>query len=228
MTGTFLVAIDGPVAAGKTTVGRSLASRIAALFFDTGVLYRAVAHQVLARGVDPEDRQTVADLITSMDVDLQESGGETRLNVNGNDISDELRSPEIDRTLPLISANPDVRQALLGLQRDIVRGRRAVVVGRDIGTVVLPEADLKIYLDAARNVRATRRYEEMRERGVEIDWDTVHRDLLARDERDSSRKHAPLIKAADAVAIDASTRDVPDVVDVIVGLVGDRGGLCGS
>jgi len=226
MTSPFVIAIDGPVAAGKTTVGRMLASRIDALFFDTGVLYRTVAHQVLALGINADDRRAVANLTASMDVDLQDEGGETRLVVNGCDISEELRTPEIDRTLPSVSANPGVRQALLGLQREIVRGRRAVVVGRDIGTVVLPDADLKIYLDAARDVRATRRYEEMLERGVEIDWDTVYRDLLARDERDSSRKHAPLTKADDAVAIDASSRDAPEVVDVIAELVGDRGGLC--
>lgn len=226
MTKPFAVAIDGPVAAGKTTVGRMLASRISALFFDTGLLYRAVAHQVLARGIDPEDRAAVAELTSSMNVDLNESGGETRLIIEGQDISNDLRSPEIDRTLPSVSANPEVRRALLSLQRDIVRGRRAVVVGRDIGTVVLSDADLKIYLAARRDVRATRRYEEMRERGVEIDWDTVYQDLLARDERDSSRKHAPLMKADDAVAVDASTRDVPEVVEVIANLVGDRGGLC--
>jgi len=228
MTRPFVIAIDGPVAAGKTTVGRMLASRIDALFFDTGVLYRAVAHQVLAHGIDVEDRRAVGDLTASMDVELQDECGETRLVVNGRDISEELRTLEIDRALPSISANPDVRRALLSLQRDIVRGRRAVVVGRDIGTVVLPDAELKIYLDAARDVRAKRRYEEIRERGVEIDWDTVYRDLLARDERDSSRKHAPLTKADDAVVIDASTRDVPEVIDVIAGLVGDRGGLCHS
>ncbi|CAN5484807.1 (d)CMP kinase [soil metagenome] len=225
MRAQFTVAIDGPVAAGKTTVGRHLASRITALFFDTGMLYRAVAHAVLNHQIPPDAEDEVARIAESISIDLQQSGEDARVIVDGCDITDELRSPEIDRVLPSISANPDVRRHLLEVQRDIARGRRSVVVGRDIGTVVLPDADLKIYLDAEPDIRATRRYDELRERGVEISWKTVRRDLVARDGRDTSREHAPLTKAADAVTVDASNRSVSEVIDAIVELVVERGGL---
>lgn len=225
MSRQFTVAIDGPVAAGKTTVGRQLASRISALFFDTGVLYRAVAHAVLDHQVSPDADDEVARIAESISIDLEPSGEDARVIVDGSDITDALRSPEIDRALPSISANPGVRRHLLEVQRDIARGRRAVVVGRDIGTVVLPDAELKIYLDAEADVRATRRHDEMREHGVEISWDTVRRDLVARDGRDTSREHAPLTKATDAVTVDASERNVSEVIDAIVKLVAERGGL---
>lgn len=221
----FTVAIDGPVAAGKTTIGRQLASRINALFFDTGVLYRAVAHAVLNHRVAPDAEDEVARIAQTIAIDLQPAGDDARVIVDGCDITDDLRSPEIDRALPSVSANPAVRRHLLDVQRDIARGRRAVVVGRDIGTVVLPDAELKIYLDAEADVRATRRHDELRERGVEISWDTVRRDLVARDGRDTSREHAPLTKATDAVAVDASDRGVSEVIETILDLVAERGGL---
>ncbi|MEZ4520144.1 MAG: (d)CMP kinase [Thermomicrobiales bacterium] len=222
----FTVAIDGPVAAGKSTIGRLLAQRISALFFDTGILYRAVAHSVLEQGVDPDDDKRVADVASRFHAELREAGGESRLIVSDRDITDELRSPAIDRALPAVSANPAVREHLLDTQRKIVRGRRAIVVGRDIGTVIFPDADLKVYLDADPEIRATRRYEELRDRGIEIDRETVYRDLLARDERDRGRALAPLQVAEDAVIVDASNRDVEAVIELIVELIAERGGRC--
>ena len=226
MTAAFTVAIDGPVAAGKTTIGRMLAQATGALFFDTGIVYRAVAHRALARAVDPRDDAAVSGLAASIKIELRDEQGDTRLLADGADISDELRSPEIDRALPPISANPGVRRALLDCQRSAIAGRSAVVVGRDIGTVILPEADLKIYLDAAPQVRAQRRYDELRARGVEIDPGIVLRDLLARDERDSSRAHAPLQQAPDAVVINATDMTAEAVVAVILERVAARQRKC--
>lgn len=226
MSETFTVAIDGPVAAGKTTIGRLLAARMGALFFDTGIVYRAVAHQTLDRNVDPSDDGAVATIAEELDIELKYVDGDTRLVANGTDISDVLRTPEIDRALPPISANPKVRSALLECQRSAIAGRSAVVVGRDIGTVILPDADLKIFLDADMPVRAQRRHQELQERGIDIDYQTVLRDLIARDQRDAERDHAPLAIADDALVVDASEKTIDEVVSEILELVSDRKSAC--
>ena len=226
MSRAFAVAIDGPVAAGKTTIGRLLAEETGALFFDTGLVYRAVAHQTLERGIDPEDAEAVATLAASLDIELENVNGDTRLLADGDDITDALRSPAVDRALPPISANPCVRSALLACQREIVEGRSAIVVGRDIGTIILPNADLKIYLDAATEVRAQRRYDELRERGVDIAQETVLRDLRARDARDTTRDHAPLERAPGAVVVEATDKSIDEVVAEILGLIGVRRAEC--
>lgn len=226
MSECFAVAIDGPVAAGKTTVGRLLARELSALFFDTGIVYRAAAHQTLAQGVDPEDADAVAAIAEQLDLQLLNTANGTRLIVDGRDITDELRSPEVDRALPPISANPRVREALLECQRSAVDGLTAVVVGRDIGTVILPDADLKIYLDSGAEVRAHRRHQELRDRGVDISWETVYRDLQARDARDTSRDHAPLEIADGAIVVDATDKGVDEVVQELLGLVRERQKHC--
>ena len=211
------VAIDGPVAAGKTTVGRMLAGRIGALFVDTGVVYRAVALQTLAKGICPTDAAAVTSIAEAMDLRIQDRHGESRVILNGDDVTGDLRTPEIDRALPPISANPGVREALLEVQRRMVMDQRAVVVGRDIGTVILPDADLKVYLDADARVRATRRHREMLDRGVEITFDDVFQDLEARDLLDTSRSHAPLERARGAVIVNASQQSIEDVLNEIMG-----------
>lgn len=218
--GTFVIAIDGPVAAGKTTVGRLIAEKLDALFFDTGVLYRAIAQQVVQRGLDPEDREGVGALAESIDVELRypsrSPGRASDVLVNGVDVTDQLRSPEVDRALPGVSANPRVREHLLGQQRQIASGKRVVVVGRDIGTVVLPNAEFKYFIEAAPEVRAERRYKELVERGVDVTYEEVRRDLEARDRRDMERAQAPLRKADGAVAIDATTRTAAEIADRVV------------
>jgi cytidylate kinase len=218
--GNFVIAIDGPVAAGKTTVGKLIADKLDALFFDTGVLYRAVAQQVVERGLDPEDRDAVGELAEGIDVELRYPphvpGRAADVLVNGQDVTDELRSPAVDRALPGVSANPRVRQHLLGQQRQIASGRRIVVVGRDIATVVLPDAEYKYFIEAAPEVRAARRYKELLERGVDVTYEEVRRDLEARDRRDMERETAPLRKADGAIAIDATTRSAAEIADRVV------------
>ncbi len=226
MSRAYAIAIDGPVAAGKTTVGRLLAESLGALFFDSGVVYRASALQALRSAVDPNDDAKVADTVAAMDLQLENTASGTRLLVDGVDVTDELRTPEVDRALPPISANQRVRRELLGIQRSAVAGHSAVVVGRDIGTVILPDADLKIYLDSASDERARRRYEELRGRGVEISHETVYRDLLERDRRDISREAAPLQIADGAVVVDATGKSVDEVVEQILKVVQERRIVC--
>ena len=219
MTSSLSIAIDGPVAAGKTTIGRELARRIDALFVDTGVVYRAVAYLAVKGSVCPEDAAAVQSMARTLDLELVDRDGESKVVVDGEDVTDDLRTPEIDRALPPIAANPGVREALLDVQRRMVRDRRAVVVGRDTGTVILPDADLKVYLDADVQIRATRRHLELLARGVEITFDDVLRDLEARDHQDLTRSHAPLQRAVDAVIVDASEQSVDEVLCEIQGYV---------
>lgn len=228
MKDRIAIAIDGPVAAGKTTIGRMLAQRLDALMFDSGIVYRAVALETLRRGVDPHDTATIAKIAETLDLNLADGNGETRVLLSGQRVTDELRTPEVDRTLPPIAANPEVRRALLPVQRRIAANGPIVVVGRDIGTVILPDADLKIYLDADPDVRALRRYEELSSRGVDASLDGVLRDLQVRDERDLTRSHAPLEIASDAVTIDATDLTAEQVVERIVSLVGDLSLGCES
>jgi CMP/dCMP kinase len=228
MTSTFSVAIDGPVAAGKSTIGRRVADELSAIFFDSGIVYRAVAVEVLQRGVRPDDVLAVARIAESINIELERSGGETHLIANGVDVTDMLRTPEVDRALPPIAANTRVRSALLDCQRSAVEGRNAVVVGRDIGTVILPDAALKIYLDADTSTRASRRFEELRDRGIDITLETVYRDLLARDEKDLSRDQAPLRVADGAIVVNASEKSIEEVVNEILSLASERKSICGS
>ena len=214
------VAIDGPVAAGKTTVGDLVARKLGAVAFDTGILYRAVAHAVVRDGLDPADADVVAGLATNLDVKIQpaskDDGRSQDVLVDGEDVTWGLRTPEVDRVLPPVSANPGVREALLETQRQIGRSGRVVMIGRDIGTVILPDADFKFFIDAPMPERARRRHQELVERGVEISYEDVLRDLEARDRVDSSRTVAPLKPAHDAVRIDTNGRTAEDVAEIIV------------
>jgi cytidylate kinase len=214
------VAIDGPVAAGKTTVGGLVARRLGAIAFDTGMLYRAVAHEVVRRGADPNDRDAVAAIAKAIDVKLRppsiDDGRLADVLVDGRDVTGALRSPEIDRALPPVAANPAVREALLAPQRRIATSGRVVTIGRDIGTVVVPDAEFKFYLDAPADIRAQRRYAEMKERGEAVGEDDVRRDLQARDARDMSRADAPLRRAEDAVYLDSTNLSANEVADAII------------
>ncbi len=224
----FVVAIDGPVAAGKTTVGKLLSKRIDALFFDTGVLYRALAMRVLKAGVNPEDRTAVASITCRMNVSLRypasRSDRAADVYLDGRDVTDCLRSPEIDRTLPGVSANPDVRKSLLKMQRDIAHGKRVVVVGRDIGSVIFPDAAFKYFIEATPEVRARRRYLELRERGEAVSYEDVLRDLETRDERDLSRSDAPLLIADGAVVLDATQNSAEEIADRIAAEIAGKNG----
>ncbi|MDZ7844066.1 MAG: (d)CMP kinase [Anaerolineales bacterium] len=218
-----IVAIDGPAASGKSTVGSKLARRWGYLYFDTGLMYRAVTWYVLEEGISPEDEKRVTSAAEEIRIDVQppsrDDGRDYDVLVDGEDITWEIRTPRVDSNVSVVAAYPGVRQALTGQQRRIGMRGEVVMVGRDIGTVVLPEADLKIYLDASVVERALRRYRQRRDRGEEIELDQITRVMKMRDEIDSSREVAPLRAAEDAVIINSDELTVEQVLDRIESIV---------
>jgi cytidylate kinase len=203
-----IIALDGPAASGKTTVGRMLAARLGYLFFDTGVMYRAVALAAYQSGVDPADEAAVSELAEQISIDVLPSadkdGRTSSVRLDDDDVSWAIREPVVDASVSKVSAYARVRAAMVAQQRRIGLRGKVVMVGRDVGTVVLPEADLKIYLDATLEERARRRYIELQSRGGSLTLDEVQAGLSRRDEVDSNRDLSPLRPAQDAIIIDTT------------------------
>lgn len=222
MTKFSIIAIDGPAASGKSTLGLRLAQEFGYLFFDTGVMYRAVTWLVLQRGVDVNDEAAVTDLAEQIPIDVQPAskpdGRQCDVIIEGQDITWETRRPEVEASVSQVSAYAGVRKALSLQQRRIGLRGRVVMVGRDIGTVVLPEADLKVYLDASAEERARRRYLEILARGGQADYDEILAKVIARDRIDSTRAVAPLRPAEDAVILDSDKMDADQVFEYVRGM----------
>ena len=210
-----IIAIDGPAASGKSTIGKRLADELGYLFFDTGVMYRAVTWIALQRGVDVRDEAAVTRLAEETPIDVapasQSDGRACDVIVEGQDITWETRRPEVDANVSVVSAYAGVRREMSQQQRRIGRRGRVVMVGRDIGTVVLPEANLKIYLDASAEERARRRFDEIRARGEEADYEEILSKVRERDRIDSTRAVAPLRPAEDAVILDTDRLSADEV-----------------
>jgi cytidylate kinase len=223
-----IIAVDGPSASGKSTVGRLLAHRLGYLYFDTGVMYRAVAYVALNRGISPAEESAITALARRVVVEVLPptvpDGRNVTVLADGADITWNIRSREVEQAVSPVSAYAGVREALRLSQRHVGLAGRVVMVGRDIGTVVLPEADLKIYLDASLRVRAERRHLERRARGENSSFEDVAADMKRRDEIDSSREHAPLAAAPDAVVIDTTRLTIEEVVDRVLQLIEIRRG----
>ncbi len=217
------IAIDGPAASGKSTVANRIAEKIGYLYFDTGVMYRAVTWMALQRDSSVEDEAAVTGLAESIPIDVQppsvEDGRDYDVLAEGEDITWEIRLPEVDANVSVVSAYPGVRAALTVQQRRIGLQGQVVMVGRDIGTVVLPDAELKIYLDASAEERARRRYEERIERGENADFEAILENMRRRDKIDSTREVAPLRAAEDAVVIDTDNLTIEEVVADIESLI---------
>ncbi|HEY6073095.1 MAG TPA: (d)CMP kinase [Anaerolineales bacterium] len=202
-----IIAIDGPAASGKSTLGLRLARHLGYLFFDTGIMYRAVTWLALELGRDMKDEAAITALAKEADIDIlppsRDDGRACDVTINGRDITWEVRSKGVDRNVSIVAAYPGVRHALLGQQRRVGRKGHVVMVGRDIATVVLPEADLKVYLDATAEERARRRYDEILARGGSADYNEILAMVLERDRVDSTRSEAPLRIAQDALVLDS-------------------------
>ena len=220
------IAIDGPAASGKSTIGGLLAKALGYLYFDTGVMYRAVTWAALQRGIPIEDEAAVTALAENLTIEVlrptADDGRQYTVLADGEDVTWDIRREEVNQAVSPVSAYAGVRAALSAQQRRIARQGRIVMVGRDIGTVVLPDADLKIYLDASVEERAARRCQEMRERGLEADYESVLASLRRRDKIDSSRALAPLRPAEDAVIIDTTPLDVLQVLRRVLDLVNEQ------
>jgi cytidylate kinase len=214
----LLITIDGPAGAGKTTVSRALADRLGYRYIDTGALYRAVALAAKTRGINPENDAELKGLCAELELAfvLAETG--LRLFLNGEDITDHIRTVEITMLASAISARPVVREYLLDLQRNLGKEKAAVFEGRDMGTVVFPDADLKFFLDATTRTRALRRYDEVKSQSTQT-LEEVDLDIQRRDRNDSTRELAPLKPAQDAIVIDSTDLSVAEVVELMVSYI---------
>jgi len=221
------IAIDGPAASGKSTVGDALSRRLGYLYIDTGAMYRAVTWAALQRGLPIDHEAAIARLAEELKIDIAppevDDGRQYTVLADGIDVTWAIRTPEVDANVSAVSAYPGVRQAMVRQQRRLAAAGRVLMVGRDIGTVVLPDADLKIYLDASIAERARRRWRELQARGQDIAYEAVLTSMRRRDEIDSHRKLAPLRPAEDAVVLDTTDMGVEAVLDHIERLIEEQG-----
>ncbi len=227
MTRPSVIAIDGAAASGKSTIGNRLARRLGYTYFDTGVMYRAVTWAALRGGISIEDEAGVTELAESLLIEVtpptQDDGRQYTVYADGQDATWAIREPAVEEFVSAVSAYPGVRRALTKQQRRIAASGRMVMVGRDIGTVVLPDADLKLYIQASVEERARRRYQECQTRGENVTYEEVLTSMRRRDQIDSQRTHAPLRPADNAVIINTDRLDIEEVMDRIELLLQDLG-----
>lgn len=224
MTQTYhSVAIDGPAGAGKSTVARAAAKALGFVYVDTGAIYRTVGYHMDFLGIGPRDTDGVSRLIGDANIQIEyDAAGGQHMILNGSDVTEELRTPEMSKIASAISGQKVVRDYLLEMQRDVARNHSVVMDGRDIGTVVLPHADVKIFLTASPEIRARRRFEELSAKGEKTTYEQVLEDQRKRDEQDAGRKIAPLKQAKDAILLDTSGFTPEQSVEAVVRLVREK------
>jgi CMP/dCMP kinase len=224
----LIIAIDGPSGVGKSTLSKRLARELGYVNLDTGAMYRAVALAAQRRSIDPRDGAGLAELCRELRIDfLRDPQGE-RVLLNGEDVSEAIRTPQVSLLTSRVSACLEVRQALVALQRQLGEAGGVVLEGRDIGTVVFPRAEVKFFLLASAEERGRRRFEELRGKGVEVDLQQTIREVEERDAADSAREHAPLLQAADAIAIDTTHLSIEQVLAEMLRLVREKRGAQGG
>lgn len=209
---TFIIAIDGPAGSGKSSAARLLAKKLGYIYLDTGALYRAVAWKALNERTDLQDPKAVKALCADLKLILKPSGDTMKVYLGGQDITAEIRTPEVSHAASAVAALAAVRERLLGVQQEIGDRGGVVVEGRDIGTVVFPKADLKFFLEASPDVRMMRRYQELKEQGLAVDLEATRKELDQRDRKDAGREIAPMRPAEDAIRIDTSALPLDEVV----------------
>ncbi len=214
----YNVAIDGPAGAGKSTIAKQVAKEKGYIYVDTGAMYRGLAIHFLNKGILPEDKLSVAEAVKDADVEIGYEGGVQQIYLNGENITARLREEAVGNMASLTSSVPEVREKLLQLQKKLAREQDVIMDGRDIGTCVLPDADVKVFLTASVETRAMRRYGELKEKGLSCDLKEIEKDIRERDERDSTREIAPLKRAEDAVLIDSSDMTIDEVAAAITAL----------
>ncbi|MBE7023886.1 MAG: (d)CMP kinase [Ruminococcaceae bacterium] len=220
---TFKIAIDGPAGAGKSTIAKKAAAQMDFVYIDTGAMYRAIGLAAVRQGLRPDsDISGIVDMLPDVNIDLAYGENGQEIFLNGENVSTEIRLPEISVAASDVSKIPEVRAKLLELQRSIAEKTDVIMDGRDIGTVVLPDAQLKIFLTASVEERARRRFEELKEKGIECDFEEVKRDMEYRDKNDSEREIAPLRPAEDSVVLDTTGNTLEQSVELILGLIKER------
>ncbi len=213
---TLKIAIDGPAGSGKTTTARLVAKRLGILPVDTGAMYRAVAYECLRHGIDVKDKKAVENIMADIEIDQRLINDEIHTYLNGEDVSKEIRTPEVSNVVSIVSSYRKVREKLVEIQRKIAETRDVVIEGRDIGTVVLKDADVKVFMKANLEERAKRRFKELKEQGVNVTFEEVLNDLKKRDEMDSKRELAPLKIPEGAIVIDTTNKTIEEQVEEII------------
>lgn len=215
---SFNIAIDGPAGAGKSTIAREIAARLGYIYVDTGAMYRAMALFMLREQVDPADTAKISSTCGKADITIRYENGEQVVLLNGENVNGLIRTEAVGNMASASSVNPDVRKKLVELQKKLAASSDVVMDGRDIGTCVLPQADVKIYLTASTTVRAKRRYDELAAKGETCDFKQIEEDIKERDHRDMTRELSPLKQAEDAVLLDSSDMTVEEVIEKILSL----------
>lgn len=210
------IAIDGPAGAGKSSVARAAALKLGFIYVDTGALYRSIGVNALKHNVATDDKDAVIALLPDIKLELKYVDGAQRVILNDEDVSEAIRMPEASMAASNVSAIPEVRTFLLDLQRDMAKNNNVIMDGRDIGTVILPDADYKFFLTASAEVRADRRFRELKEKGLDVDYKQLLDEIIQRDYNDSHRATAPLKQADDAILIDSSSMTLEESIDAIV------------
>lgn len=219
------IAIDGPAGAGKSTIARRAAKQIGFVYVDTGALYRAIGLFMLEHSIETTDALSVCPLLEDVEISLSFQNGEQRVILCGEDVSDKIRTAEVSMAASNVSAIPQVRKFLFALQKNIAKTNNVIMDGRDIGTVVLPDAQVKIFLTASPEERAKRRYEEMTQKGQKADYDAVLSDLRTRDYNDSHRAVAPLVPAENALIVDTTGNTLEQSIEQLVRIIKEKLGL---
>ena len=214
----YNIAIDGPAGAGKSTIAKLVAKEKGYIYVDTGAMYRVLAIHFLKKGIQPDEKEKIIDACKDAEVSIGYEDGAQQIYLNGENITSMLREEAVGNMASISSAVPEVRAKLLDLQRNLAKEKDVVMDGRDIGTHVLPNADVKIYLTASVECRANRRFKELTEKGIACNYDEIAQDIQERDTRDMNREIAPLKKADDAVLVDSSDMTIEEVVKAITGL----------
>lgn len=212
----YKIAIDGPAGAGKSTIAKKIAGQLGFIYVDTGAMYRAMALYLLNKGIDPKDSQAVSSSCVDADITIRYENSEQVVYLNGENVNGLIRTEQVGNMASLTSANPDVRKKLVQLQQKLAADADVVMDGRDIGTCVLPDAEVKVFLTAGSRVRAERRYKELTKKGEKCDIDVIEKDIIERDHQDMTREISPLVAADDAVLVDSSYMTIEEVADTII------------
>lgn len=216
---SFNIAIDGPAGAGKSTIAKKIAKKLGYIYVDTGAMYRAMALYLLREKITPADTEAIDIKCREADISIGYENGEQIVYLNGENVNGLIRTEEVGNMASASSPNPNVRRKLVELQQKLAASKDVVMDGRDIGTCVLPDAQVKVYLTADSRVRAERRYRELTDKGVTCDLDTIEKDIIERDHQDMTREISPLMQAEDATLVDSSGMTIDEVVEAVISLV---------
>lgn len=216
---SYNIAIDGPAGAGKSTIAKMIAKRLGYIYVDTGAMYRAMALYLFREKIDPSETELINEKCEEADISIGYENGEQIVYLNGENVNGLIRAEEVGNMASVSSSNPNVRRKLVELQQRLAASKDVVMDGRDIGTCVLPHAQVKVYLTADSRVRAKRRYDELIQKGVSCDIDTIEKDIIERDHQDMTREISPLMQAEDATLVDSSYMTIEEVVDAVIALM---------